>query len=151
MDATTFPISLTYHIVFCAVACIFFVIQYVRTKKSYQLLLAIGIPASLFIYIKPDNSSLFYTVGVFETIILIGALIFAIIERNRRKQEIEDYRGNTKSIAEIFQKSTLIVKIFSLNSQKKILKKRLKKIRKILKSQNLKKIQTVKTNENSYN
>lgn len=90
MDATTFPISLTYHIVFCAVACIFFVVQYVRTKKSYQLLLAIGIPASLFIYIQPDNSSLFYTVGVFETIILIGALIFAVIERKRRKQEIED-------------------------------------------------------------
>lgn len=90
MDATTFPISLTYHIIFCAVACIFFVIQYVRTKKSYQLLLAVGIPASLFIHIQPDNSSLFYTVGVFETIILIGALIFAIIERKRRKQEIED-------------------------------------------------------------
>lgn len=102
MDATTFPISLTYHIVFCAVACIFFVIQYVRTKKSYQLLLAIGIPASLFIYIKPDNSSLFYTVGVFETIILIGALIFAIIERNRRKQEIED----TTPLPDISEKHT---------------------------------------------
>ena len=102
MDATTFPISLTYHIVFCAVAYIFFVIQYVRTKKSYQLLLAIGIPASLFIYIKPDNSSLFYTVGVFETIILIGALIFAIIERNRRKQEIED----TTPLPDISEKHT---------------------------------------------
>lgn len=90
MDATTFPIPLTYHVIFCAAACIFFIVQYVRTKKSYQLLLAIGIPASLCIYISPENSSLFYSVGVFEAVLLIGTIIFAFIERTRRKQEIED-------------------------------------------------------------
>jgi hypothetical protein len=90
MDATTFPIPLTYHVIFCAAACIFFIVQYVRTKKSYQLLLAIGIPASLCIYINPENSSLFYSVGVFEAVLLVGAIIFAFIERTRRKQEIED-------------------------------------------------------------
>ena len=90
MNATTFPISLTWHLTFCALACIFFVVQYVRTKKSYQLLLAIGIPASLIIYINPENVSLFYSVGVFEAVLLVGAVVFAFIERSRRKQEEED-------------------------------------------------------------
>lgn len=90
MSAATFPISMTWHLGFCAIACIFFVVQYVRTKKSYQLLLAIGIPASLAIYISPDNTSLFYTVGVFEAVLLAGAVVFAFLERNRRKQEKED-------------------------------------------------------------
>lgn len=90
MDATTFPISLTYHIVFCILACIFFVIQYVRTKKSYQLLLAVGIPASLCIYIAPESSSLFNTVGVFEAVLLVGTAVFAVVEKVRRKQEKED-------------------------------------------------------------
>lgn len=90
MDATTFPIPITSHIIFCAIACVFFIIQYVRTKKSYQLLVAIGIPASLFIYICPENSSLFYAVGAFEAVLLIGAVVFAFIERSRRRQEIED-------------------------------------------------------------
>lgn len=90
MNATTFPISLTWHVVFCALACIFFVVQYVRTKKSYQLILAIGIPASLIIYISPENSSLFISVGIFEAILLAGAVVFAFLERSRRKQEKED-------------------------------------------------------------
>lgn len=90
MDATTFPISMTWHMTFCALACIFFIIQYVRTKKSYQLLIAVAIPASLCIYICPDSRSLFYTVGVFEAVILAGAIVFAFIERFRRKQETAD-------------------------------------------------------------
>ena len=90
MDATTFPISLTWHLVFSILACVFFIVQYVRTKKSYHLLMAIGIPASLCIYIQPENSSLFYAVGSFEAVLLLGAGVFAFIERSHRKQEIAD-------------------------------------------------------------
>lgn len=90
MDATTFPISLTWHLVFSVLACVFFLVQYVRTKKSFQLLMAIGIPASLCIYIQPENSSLFYAVGSFEAVLLIGAVVFAFVERSHRKQEIAD-------------------------------------------------------------
>ncbi len=90
MDATTFPISFTWHLVFSILACVFFLIQYVRLKKSYQLLIAVGIPASLCIYIQPENSSLFYTVGVFEIVLLMGALVFAFVERNHRKQAAAD-------------------------------------------------------------
>ncbi|MGN0591829.1 MAG: hypothetical protein ACI4JQ_01120 [Ruminococcus sp.] len=90
MDATTFPISFTWHLVFSILACVFFLIQYVRMKKSYQLLIAIGIPASLCIYIQPEDSTLFYTVGAFEIVLLLGALVFAFIERSHRQQELDD-------------------------------------------------------------
>lgn len=90
MDATTFPISFTWHLVFSILACVFFIVQYVRSKKSYQLLIAIGIPASLCIYIQPENSSLFYTVGVFEAVLFAGVIAFAFLERTHRKQEIAD-------------------------------------------------------------
>lgn len=90
MDATTFPISFTWHLAFSILACVFFIVQYVRLKKSYQLLIAIGIPASLCIYIQPENSSLFYAVGSFEIVLMLGALVFAFVERNHRKQEIAD-------------------------------------------------------------
>ena len=90
MDATTFPISFTWHLVFCILACVFFIIQYVRSKKSYQLLAAIGIPASLCIYFQPENSSLFYSVGVFEAVIFAGIIAFAFLERSHRKQEVAD-------------------------------------------------------------
>ncbi len=90
MDATTFPISFTWHLVFSILACVFFIIQYVRSKKSYQLLVAIGIPASLCIYFQPENSSLFYAVGVFEAVLFAGVIAFAFLERTHRKQEIAD-------------------------------------------------------------
>lgn len=85
MDATTFPISFTWHLVFAILACVFFIVQYVRTQKAYRLLLAIGIPASLCIYIQPDNHSLFVAVGAFEGVLLLGAIVFAIIEKRDRK------------------------------------------------------------------
>ena len=45
MDASTFPISLTYHLVFALIAGIFFLVQFIRLRRPYQLLLAIGISA----------------------------------------------------------------------------------------------------------
>ncbi len=90
MDATTFPIPFGWHVTFCILACVFFLIQYVRQKKSYQLLLAVAIPASLCIYIQPTNDSVFYMVGTFELVVLLGAVVFAIVESRHRKEEIAD-------------------------------------------------------------
>ncbi len=105
MDATTFPISFTWHLVFAILACVFFIVQYVRTQKSYRLLLAIGIPASLCIYIQPDNHSLFAAVGAFEGVLLLGAIVFAILEKRERKldkkraKQVSEDKEKTKSSA----------------------------------------------------
>ena len=64
MDASTFPISLTYHLVFALIAGIFFLVQFIRLRRPYQLLLAIGILASLLIHVgDPHNKVWFNTIG----------------------------------------------------------------------------------------
>ena len=47
MEKTLFPISMEKHIVFCAIAAVFFLLQFIRTKRIYQLILAIAVPVSL--------------------------------------------------------------------------------------------------------
>ena len=79
MDASTFPISLTYHLVFALIAGIFFLVQFIRLRRPYQLLLAIGILASLLIHVgDPHNKVWFNTIGLFELVILVGAVVLSV-------------------------------------------------------------------------
>lgn len=60
MDASTFPISLTYHLVFALIAGIFFLVQFIRLRRPYQLLLAIGILASLLIHVGDPHNKVWF-------------------------------------------------------------------------------------------
>ena len=80
MDITVFPISMEKHIVFCIVAALFFLVQFVRAKRWYQLVMAIAIPATLLIYINPEHNALFYGVGIGEAVLLLLALILNIVQ-----------------------------------------------------------------------
>ncbi|WP_298481809.1 hypothetical protein [uncultured Ruminococcus sp.] len=98
MDASTFPISFTYHLIFCIVAGLFFLIQFIRLRRPYQLILAVAIPASLLIYVgDPSNKTWFHTVGMFEVVLLLGAVVFSIVERARTKklEKQQDNDGET--------------------------------------------------------
>lgn len=94
MDATTFPISFSYHLIFCIVACAFFVLQFIRQHRPHQLILAIGIAGSLLIYVNTASKTLFHTVGLFELVLLIGAIVLSVIARARNKRE-EAQKGTT--------------------------------------------------------
>lgn len=90
MDMTLFPISMEKHIIFCVAALIFFLVQFIRTKRWYQLILAIAIPASLLIYLQPENETIFYAVGIGEAVILALAFIINLIQSaklNRAEKE----------------------------------------------------------------
>lgn len=97
MDASTFPISFTYHLIFCIVAGVFFLIQFIRLRRPYQLILAVAIPASLLIYVgDPSNKTWFHTVGMFEVVLLLGAVVLSIVGRARAKKlEQQDNDGET--------------------------------------------------------
>lgn len=98
MDASTFPISFTYHLIFCIVAGVFFLIQFIRLRRPYQLILAVAIPASLLIYVgDPSNKTWFHTVGMFEVVLLLGTVVFSIVERARTKklEKQQDNDGET--------------------------------------------------------
>lgn len=81
MDATTFPLPLPYHIVLCVLGCVFFLAQFIRLKKPYQLMMAAAMPASLLIYIQPENNTLFYTVGLLIGLDMLLALVISIVLR----------------------------------------------------------------------
>ncbi len=86
MEKTLFPITMDKHIVFCAVAAVFFLLQFIRTKRIYQLILAIAVPLSLLIYIAPENETLFYGVGIGEAVLLALAFILNIVQNAREKK-----------------------------------------------------------------
>ncbi len=90
MDASTFPIPFPYHLIFCIIAGLFFLLQFIRLKRPYQLILSIAIFASLLIYIgEQDNRVWFQTVGAFEAVLLIGAIVLSVIGRRKEKKEQE--------------------------------------------------------------
>ncbi len=80
MEPTVFPISQDKHIIFCIIATLLFLIQFARTKRWYQLVMALAIPASLLIYIQPENTTLYYAVGITEVVLLLLTLILNIIQ-----------------------------------------------------------------------
>lgn len=80
MDPNQFPITQDKHLIFCILATLLFLIQFIRTKRLYQLIMAIAIPASLLIYVKPDDPKWYYGVAVAEAVLLLLALILNIIQ-----------------------------------------------------------------------
>lgn len=76
MDSTLFPIKPEMHIIFALISLLVFGMQFIRYRKKYHLLLAIGIPCSLLPYLS-DNKMLFYGVGIAEVVLLIAALVLA--------------------------------------------------------------------------
>ena len=84
---TTFPLPLAYHIVLCVLGCVFFLAQFIRLKKPYQLMMAIAMLASLLIYIQPESRTLFYTIGLLVALDLLLALVISLIQRFRHPQE----------------------------------------------------------------
>lgn len=90
MDATTFPLPLPYHVVLCVLGCVFFFVQFIRLKKPYQLMMAIAMPASLLIYIQPENKILFYVVGLLIGLDMLLAVIISIVLRIRSPKKEQE-------------------------------------------------------------
>lgn len=80
MEPMIFPISQDKHLIFCIIATVLFLLQFIRTKRWYQLVMALAIPASLLIYVQPENKTLYYGVGVLEAFLLLLALILNIVQ-----------------------------------------------------------------------
>ena len=79
------PLPITLYCVCWAVS--FFLAQFIRLKKPYQLMMAIAMPASLLIYIQPESRTLFYTIGLLVALDLLLALVISLIQRFRHPQE----------------------------------------------------------------
>lgn len=77
-----FPFPFKIHVTFACIALVFFVIQFLREKKPYQLIMGIAIPLSLLIRLS-DNKVVFYIIGIIEAILLLAAFITSIIFKQK--------------------------------------------------------------------
>ncbi len=89
MSGNVFPLPFTTHLVFVAVAFLFFLIQFVRVRKKYQLIMAVAAALTMLIYVK-DTKMWFYGIGILEFGLLILALIAAIVERDKKEIASDD-------------------------------------------------------------
>lgn len=86
MESTVFPLPFQSHLIFCVIATIFFVIQFIRLRRTYQLVFAVAIPATMLLYVS-ESRTWFYGIGVFELAMLILAVIMVCIDHAKAKKD----------------------------------------------------------------
>ncbi|MDE5648993.1 MAG: hypothetical protein K2I33_03720 [Oscillospiraceae bacterium] len=84
MNNNIFPLPFSVHLVFSCIAFLFFIFQFTRVKRKYQLIMAVAVPATLLLYVN-SSKTWFYILGIAEFILMIAALITAIIEKRKEK------------------------------------------------------------------
>lgn len=77
-----FPFPFGLHLVFCAIALIFFGWRFSEEKKPFQVIFAIAIPLSLAIWLN-DSRTWFYTLGIIEVVLILAALVSCFIFRDK--------------------------------------------------------------------
>ena len=98
METTLFPITAEKHIIFCIFATLLFLLQFVRTKRWYQLVMAIAIPLSLLIYINPSNEYVYYGVGVLEGALLLFAFVLNIVQSRQIAKEEKQKKAEAEAM-----------------------------------------------------
>lgn len=98
MENSLFPIKIEMHIIFAVVAAAIFIMQFIRLRKKYYLVLAIAVPATLLAYLI-DSRAFFYGLGIAEGAALIAALILSKTT-DRDKAEPESTETPSGNIAE---------------------------------------------------
>ncbi len=96
-----FPFPFNMHLIFSALALVFFIYRFTTQKKPFQLILAIAIPLSLTVWIS-ENRTWFYILGLIELILLVIAFITSLIFKKKMPAEenssaSEAAEGNTES------------------------------------------------------
>lgn len=86
MSGNVFPLPFSTHLIFVAVAFLFFMIQFVRMRKKYQIILAIAVALTMLIYMK-DTKMWFYGLGIMEFGLLIIAFATSFLDKKNEKNE----------------------------------------------------------------
>ena len=107
MNTNLFPIGVEKHIIFVVIATAFFILQFVRTKRWYQLVMATAFCVSLLLYTAPDNKAVFYGIGITEAVLLLAALVLNIIQSVRisraekAKKAAEEAAESAKALEDV--------------------------------------------------
>lgn len=82
MNMNTFPLSFQQHMIFCAIAVVFLVLQFIRQRYWYQPVVAAAVAASLLIYVN-ESEKWFYSVGVAEFLLILTAMVLYIVQARK--------------------------------------------------------------------
>ncbi len=82
MNMNTFPLSFEQHMIFCAIAVVFLVLQFIRQRYWYQPVVAAAVAASLLIYVN-ESEKWFYTVGAAELVMMLTAMVLYIVQARK--------------------------------------------------------------------
>lgn len=85
-NANLFPFPFGLHLVFCAIALIFFGWRFSEQKKPFQLLFAIAVPLSLAIWLN-DSKTWFYIIGLIELLLILAAFVSCFIFKDKAPEE----------------------------------------------------------------
>lgn len=94
-----FPFPFHIHMIFCCLAFVFFIIQYGKEKKPYQMIMGIAIPLSLVIWLS-EGKTLFYIVGLIEVLLIAAALISSIIHNKKHGADVQEAEKEESEKAE---------------------------------------------------
>lgn len=86
MDENLFPLPFNLHLALICIAFVFFIFQYTRKKRAYQLIMAISFPATLLLYLNESNIWR-YCVGVLELGFFVAAIASVIAEKIKKRAE----------------------------------------------------------------
>lgn len=82
MNMNTFPLSFQQHMIFCAIAVVFLVLQFIRQRYWYQPVVAAAVAASLLIYVN-ESEKWFHTVGAAELVMMLAAVVLYIVQARK--------------------------------------------------------------------
>ncbi|MBP3379282.1 MAG: hypothetical protein J6K77_00245 [Ruminococcus sp.] len=85
-NANLFPFPFGLHLMFCAMALIFFAWRFSEQKKPFQIIFAIAIPLSLTIWLS-KSKPWFYIIGLVELLLILAALVTCFIFRDKTPEE----------------------------------------------------------------
>ncbi|MGN0620761.1 MAG: hypothetical protein ACI4I9_02735 [Porcipelethomonas sp.] len=88
MNSNIFPLPFSAHLIFCLIAFAVFLLQFIRVRRIYQLIVAVAVPATLLIYLS-ESRTWFYAVGIAEAVFLIAAVVSAVLEKKNKPEEAE--------------------------------------------------------------
>ena len=100
----TFLLNMPTHIIFCVISFVVFLIRFIKYRKSYQILFAIIIPATLLLRIEPYiqfeyRKPFLNAIAVFELVLFVFGLILIILE------SVKTYKNNKKQKEKSIEKT----------------------------------------------
>jgi MFS-type transporter involved in bile tolerance (Atg22 family) len=95
---TLVPFGTSFHLAFCVIAVVFFVLRFAKQRKPFQLIFAVAVAATSLLQISSDRS-FFYIVGLFELFCMIAAIVSTIIYNSKHK-ETKNEKDNDTSVSE---------------------------------------------------